>query len=212
MSADGKRVLICFAVKEEAKPFLRTAVSKRAAILITGMGKRNAEQSLRKYLKTVRPNLVLSCGFAGGLNPELKAGETIFSADDNFPFASKIAIGARRGSFHCVTRIASTAAEKSVLRLQTGADAVEMESAIVRRICWEEKIPSATIRVISDAAHEDLPLDFNQLMTSKCELSFFKLSLALLAKPWKIPLLLRLGEKAKVAAENLNRVLESLPI
>ena len=103
-------VLICFALKEEAAPFRKIAADKSGiTILVTGIGRQNAEQSLREFLldwgarasgahrqasrlpeyariETIHaasetgalPELVLTCGFAGGLNPDLKLGEVIF--------------------------------------------------------------------------------------------------------------------------------------
>ena len=75
--------LVCFALKEEAAPFRKMAAGTAAAataasILITGIGRRNAEKSVREFLATNSPELVLTCGFAGGLNPDLKLGEVIF--------------------------------------------------------------------------------------------------------------------------------------
>ena len=206
-------VLICFAVKEEAAPFLRSCVSKQLKILITGMGGKNAERALAKTLAEFQPEMVLTCGFAGGLNPALRGGEVVFSADENFPLHSRLAAaGAKPASFFCAKRVATSAREKSKLRSDTGRDVVEMESEIIRRICHERKIPGATIRVISDSADQDLPLDFNRLMNSNCELSLAKLILTVLIRPWKIPALMRLQKKSQAAAENLGRVLEKLLI
>src|SRR6185503_20338017 len=99
--------------------------------------------------------------------------------------------GACPVKFHCVDRVAITVDEKRELWETTGADAVEMESQIIRAICRAHGIPSATIRVISDAAQENLPLDFNALMTGDHELNYPRLVLALLSSPRKIPALLR---------------------
>src|SRR5262245_29928992 len=74
-------VLICFAVKEEAKFFETGPAELPVEILITGMGRKNAAESLRRALPVVQPGLVLTCGFAGGLNPKLERGAVIFDED-----------------------------------------------------------------------------------------------------------------------------------
>src|SRR5207237_6453396 len=90
-----------------------------------------------------------------------------------------LAAGACPVRFHSADRVATKVEEKQALWKATGADAVEMESQIIRAICRAHQIPSATIRVISDAAHEDLPLDFNLLMTAEQNLNYGRLRLAL---------------------------------
>src|ERR1035437_1221388 len=74
-------VLVCFALKEEAGPFRKIAGCKSGIlILLTGIGRTNAEKAARRFLATNSPELVLTCGFAGGLNPDLKLGEVVFEA------------------------------------------------------------------------------------------------------------------------------------
>jgi adenosylhomocysteine nucleosidase len=213
--------LICFALKEEAAPFRKIAAviglrrGHHISILLTGIGRQNAEKSVREFLATHSPKLVLTCGFAGGLNPDLKFGEVIFelagpAADDQKLVANLNAAGAKPAKFFCADRIATTIAEKKKLRAETGADAVEMESAAIHAVCRERGIPCATVRVISDTANENLPLDFNALAKPDKNMDFGKLFLAIVKSPGKIGALMELQKKTKFAAEQLTNVLAKI--
>jgi hypothetical protein len=63
------------------------------------------------------------------------------------------------------------------------------------------------VRVILDTANEDLPLDFNQLMTADQKMSYGKLALALAKSPGKVGALLRLRQQTEAAAGKLAEVL-----
>jgi adenosylhomocysteine nucleosidase len=223
-------VLICFALKEEAALFRKMAADKPGvAIIVTGVGRKNAEKSLREFLATHSPELVLTCGFAGGLNPDLKLGEVVFEMPNWTDELHKsppgfevrdlqssslrekmIAAGAKPVKFLCAEKIATTVAEKKKLRDETGADAVEMESEVIHAVCRERGIPCATVRVISDTANEDLPLDFNQLSKPDSSLDYGKLALTVLKAPAKIVALLRLQRQCRFAAGQLAGVLAKI--
>lgn len=227
-------ILICFALKEEAAPFRKFAGGLRrghdVSILITGIGRRNTENSVRAFLAAHSPELVLTCGFAGGLNPDLRLGDVVFENSssssrgdeaqteigneleppDTGCYEKLVAAGAKRGTFFCADRIATTAAEKKILREETGADVVEMESAAIHAVCAERGIPCATVRVISDTAHEDLPLDFNALAKADKNLDLGKLFLAVAKSPAKIGALMELQRRTKFAAKRLAEVLSKI--
>lgn len=197
-------VLVCFAVPQEAAPFRKIVRARKdVRLLITGMGGRNAERSLRAALDELRPSRVFTCGFAGALDPALQIGDVVCASGTPVP-------NARPVTFACAEQVAITAAEKSGLRERTGADAVEMESAVIERICRDFGIQCIVLRAISDSAGEDLPLDFNRLMTAGEKLSSWKLALAILQSPQKIPALLRLGRNSALAARRLAEVLATV--
>lgn len=202
--------LVCFALKEEAAPFGKNSSCGGCRILLTGIGKTNAEKSVREFLKNSSPDLVLTCGFSGGLNPDLKVGDVIFDAADESLRRKLLAAGARPATFFCADRVATTVADKKRLRDEIGADAGEMESAAIIAVCRERGIPCATVRVISDTADEDLPLDFNALAKPDKNIDYGKLALAIAKSPGKIPALMKLQRQTQFAAEQLAKVLERI--
>lgn len=205
-------VLVTFAVKEEAKPFNQLLGSRpEIKVLLTGIGSRNAEGAVRAAFTQQKPERVLTCGFAGGLRPDLAAGTVVFSADEQTGWEpALLAAGAQPARFHCVERVATTAEQKRALWQATGADAVDMESQIICAICREYKIPSAIVRVILDTAETNLPLDFNQFLTADQQLDIPGFMRRVLLSPGKIPALLRLQQEGKAAAEKLGQVLAAL--
>ena len=85
-----------------------------------------------------------------------------------------------------------------------------MESAAILDICRERQFPCAMLRVISDTAGEDLPLDFNALSKPDKSLDFVKLLLAVARSPHKIGALLKLQQKTSLAARKLADALEKV--
>jgi len=217
-------MLVCFAVKEEAKffsPLREVRVAKGAReqvrmrafcqVWITGMGRTNAARGIREAIAKVKPDRIITAGFAGGLNPKLKVGDILYDEDFDAGLGSQLEdLGAISAKFCCHKRVAITAEEKFALWQETSADAVEMESSVIRTICKEFRIPSATVRVISDDAHQDLPLDFNALMTSEDKINYPKLIWTVLSRPSRIPKLMEFQRQTIAASQKLGSVLHDL--
>ena len=250
-------VLVCFAVSHERR-FFRPVPEWNCRVVVTGIGRGNARRGLERALERERPALVLTCGYAGGLNPDLQFGQVVFEdegaqdwgelgrekwtekleasrpdqgdrpdgdargeegrgkmpngkwqmANGSGLGAALLELGALRVRFLESDHVVVTAREKAGLWQTTGADAVEMESAEIRRICQQRGIPVATIRVISDTAAEDLPLDFNQVSGSDQNLSYAKLAVRVVRSPALIGRLLHLQRRLNGAARRLAEVLE----
>jgi nucleoside phosphorylase len=202
---------VCFALEQEAAPFRKMAMKiPDVEILVTGIGSKNADAAVRRFLAKNLPKLVLSCGFAGGLDPARKSGDVVFMT--GYPALEERLLGvdAVMTSFFSSPRIATTAAEKKQLRAKTGADVVEMESGAILAVCRESRIPCAMLRVISDTADEDLPLDFNKLVNENANLNYAKLAWAIIKVPRKIGALIELHRKTSTAAHQLADALSKL--
>ena len=203
-------IIVCFATKPEAAPFRKLAATLGdISIVITGMGSRNAEAATRAALARCRPALLISSGFAGGLDPALTTGALVTDTSDARFRKELNSLGTHSIRFHCAERIATTPAEKSAARASTGADAVEMESAVIQKVGAELGVPTITIRVISDSANESLPLDFNALVDEQQNLSFTKLAWKLIGSPGTIPRLISFQKQVKFCGQRLATTLGS---
>lgn len=113
-----------------------------------------------------------------------------------------------RGDVASVDRVAITARDKCDLRASTGAAVVEMESAAVAKKAQEWNVPFGCVRVVSDAAEADLPLDFNRYRDADGRFERTRIALAALGRPFTVlPGLVRLDRDCRKAAERLGEFL-----
>jgi adenosylhomocysteine nucleosidase len=102
--------------------------------------------------------------------------------------AAAVGCGARRvQALLSVDSVVASAGEKA--QLASFADAVDMESFTVLGEAARYGVPGAAIRVIGDAADEDLPLDFDGTSRSDGTIDVPKLLRAIAARPHTWPAL-----------------------
>lgn len=203
-----QKIAVIFALKEEAKFF-----NPNLKYYICGIGKHNAENCIKQILANDKPDIVFTCGFAGALNPGLKPNTIVYSAPDKLkPILNSY--GGVESKFYCSDRLIYSASEKLKLHQTTNADAVEMESGIIYGLCFKQNVPCAIIRVISDSADEDLPMNFDEVTGYNGKIIYTKLFLTILKHPGIVPKLIkfqnRINSSSKVLGEFLNKFLTEI--
>ena len=122
-------------------------------------------------------------------------------------------VAAEKSDIRVIERLLSssnmvvTAEGKS--RLGSMAEAVEMESFAVLTEATSRNVPAIAIRAISDAADEDLPMDFSRALDHEGKVNGSKVARSLARAPHKLPALLRLGCNSRRAAAKLAEFLDA---
>jgi len=183
--------------------FSRQAAWKdsRWFLIANGPGPRLVERALER-----RPDVerILSIGFCGALDPALRIGDIVVSGEVPGGLGASFV----RGDVVSVDRVAITVRDKRDLRAATGAAVVEMESAAVAQKAREWDVPFGCVRAVSDAAGEDLPLDFNLYRDADGRFERTRIALAALGRPFTVlPRLVRLDRHCRRAAERLGEFL-----
>jgi nucleoside phosphorylase len=197
-------------VPEESHHFVRLLAQsphRKAEVLITGIGRSSVGNALVPRLQAAAPSLVISSGFAGGLQPNLQTGDVLYEGADADMNRRLTGAGARRGRFACVDHVAVGAHEKIHLAESSGADAVEMESGHILRMCQAARIPCTVVRVILDTRDQDLPLDFNSVIRADGKVAPLKLAAAIARNPAIVKRLLALRQQTRIAATALGEAL-----
>jgi adenosylhomocysteine nucleosidase len=102
--------------------------------------------------------------------------------------------------------VIGSAAEKR--ELGRVADAVEMESGDVLYDASAFAAKVIAIRGISDIVDEDLPMDFNRVMTPSGQVSISKVLGEVVRHPTSVPALIRFGKHGRMAAKELCAFLD----
>ena len=192
-------------------------------IMVSGMGASAAAAAARLLLDAGATALV-SWGMAGGLDPALTAGTIClpisvisaegasFATDHHWRELVGAAIAARRPLVHGALLTTAHAihdlAGKARAYRDTGAVAVDMESAAVAGVAALRRIPFISVRVIVDTASDVLP-GAVLAASGGGQVNGFKLVQGLLRAPADLWPLLRLARRYRAATRALVAVARS---
>lgn len=234
-SRPGCEAGIVFALETEADPFAAlveeaTEISgalrfhegllrgRRVAWVVGGAGPAAAARAAGLLIDGHAPRRIVSAGFAGGLDPALGRGSLAVAAralDDGLqerPLATPALSGATAvGSIVTVGRVVTTVAAKRALREASGAALVDMETFAVAGAALAAGLPCVSVRVVSDAATDELPDDLAALVAPQTALRRAGAALVALGRrPAAATTMWRLWENAVVDGRALARALADL--
>jgi adenosylhomocysteine nucleosidase len=188
---------------------LKATIGGRPWVLAAnGPGPRLAHEAAWTGCGMTAVRAVVSTGYCGGLDPALKLGD-IFAATevrcwaDSGGYPAMPVEAPHSGRLLSVDRVAVTQAEKAALFTSGGA-AVEMEAGAVAAVAGSLGLPFYCVRVVSDTACEELPLDFNRYRDRAGRFSRALIALAAAARPWAIPRLIRFDRNSRRASITLG--------
>jgi adenosylhomocysteine nucleosidase len=122
----------------------------QAVLVCGGIGADAARRAAEAVIALYGPELVLSVGFAGGLDPALKVGDIFYPGRVvDVRDGSSVETGAGRGVLVSVAGIAD-GEQKSKFAASYGAQAVDMEAAAVARGAQARGIRFMAVKAISD--------------------------------------------------------------
>ena len=167
---------------------------QRWLLVANGPGSDLARKAFETASARARINSVVSTGYCGALDPSLAVAD--------------IFVPKTPADLLTADRVITTCREKAQLRAQTGASAVDMEAATVRECAAAAGLRFHCVRVVSDTAHEDLPLDLNQARNADGRFSARKILVSALRRPVRrLPALIRLARDSARASETLGEYL-----
>jgi len=206
-------------LKQEADCF--SGVASKPHIVCTGARSGRATV-LSRFLIEDGCDALLSFGMAGGLVPELRAGDVIVADAIVTPDQERLIpnprwrqlisdslIGKHKvisGTLAGVDQAVLTPAAKSQLHHSTGCLAVDMESHEVASVAQQANVPFLAVRAVSDPADQAIPAWMASLIGENGQLQYGKVISGLISHPGDITRLPRLSRDSRAALEALRRV------
>jgi nucleoside phosphorylase len=129
------------------------------SLSFVGIGGAAIDQ-VERAVELIKPQLIISSGFAGATRSLLEPGDFVLSTNYTTPDIGQILDRQKfvdaSGSFVQVKEVASMS-DKWSLNHSARSIAVDMESEIIADLCRRKQISMVTARMISDAIDETIP-------------------------------------------------------
>jgi hopanoid-associated phosphorylase len=188
----------------------------------SGTGPENAQAAAQQLIAQGATRLI-SWGCAAALSEQLKPGDLSLAAFLIHTDTQKDTDVSAAWHAYCKTllaelvvlhteplleskRIVSSSREKKRLFEQTGASALDMESAAVARVARQHHCPFLAIRAIADPVNMDLPQAITYALNAQGEVLLGRLLTFVALHPGELPGLIRLGLQFNAARKTLKIV------
>lgn len=193
-------------------------------LTVSGPGRENAARSAHDLIVDGCSGL-LSCGYAGGLDPTFACGDiflgdqVLTEAADELPIDAALRaeletrlgdIRAHRGAVLTVARAATSAREKHALRKRYGATAVDMESSAIAYVARSARVPFVIMRCIIDPLDFDIPAAALAGLDGTGQLRPEAVLQSIWSNPRQLPGLLRLLAHYRTARSALHAAARAL--
>jgi adenosylhomocysteine nucleosidase len=187
---------------------------KLVAVIHTGVGKMICRQQMEVMFRRERFEALISAGFAGALEPELRVGHLLVA--ENYSSAKLLNAagldltneGIFLGKLATVPRMIESTAQRETLNKRTGAAAVDMETETIAELCQAHDVPMLSVRAISDTSLEPFPAPANVLFDlAKQRTDFVRLGSYLLTHPSALARLNAFRQRVGIARKVLTDVL-----
>ncbi|MBZ5720078.1 MAG: phosphorylase [Acidobacteriia bacterium] len=181
---------------------------KEGMVLVCGgMGAEAARRAAEAIIALYAPGLVISAGFAGGLDPALPVGHTltprhVIDATDG----SRTDSGTGEGVLISFETVAD-AEQKARFATAFGAHAVDMEAAAVARAAQAHGVKFLACKVISDTSDSRLP-PIARFIGSDGRFHALQFLVHIAVRPWHWRGVRRLANDSLRAAQSLGISLE----
>jgi len=190
---------------------------KSLVVVHTGVGEKVSRERMETLLRRERFEYLISSGFAGALEKDLKVGHLLLAENFSSPKLLRspaLVLDDDRtflGKLLTVPRMVETVEERESLREKTGAAAVDMETEILAEVCAAHDLPMLSLRAISDTALEPFPAPAHVLFdVAKQRIDFFRLGSYLLTHPGAFARLNAFRQRVAVARKALVDALDTI--
>ena len=185
-------------------------------IFHTGVGGKICRQRIARFLKDRKLECLISAGFAGALNDQLRVGDLLLAKNFSTVELSGTPNSLATFPIHIanlltVPSMIDSSEERNRIAQTTGAVAVDMETEFIARSCAEHGVPLLSLRVISDTPGQPLPAPPNVLFDlDEQRTNFGRLAVYLARNPPAVWRLISFAHQIRRARERLSNAIIAL--
>ena len=201
--------------------------SKEIIVVLTGMGRENAEKAAKDLVKEYSPDLALSIGFGGALYKDAVIGEIVwgsrvfliqkdiietlelsYARDAIRRLPRNLAI--REGSILTLENWMEKKDIKKILPDEFSFPVCDMETFFLAKWAEEKGLPFLAMRSVTDLIDEEIPQEFLSVTDEHGGYRFSRALKLILGKPRLIKDIVKIGRNSRIASDNLWSAVESL--